>query len=238
MSSRSTRRPMKLRDSNRDLRSSSSSGPKSSSPGFCHPRPHALSISAADPALTPSGSASLGYEVHLVDATPRLLDLARRREGGNGRLASIGHGDARRLTFSDAAFDAALLLGPLYHLTSRSDRLAALAEAARILRPRGVLMAAGISRYAGTLDGLAFHPPPTSDVLEMRHRALTDGQYGTTPAISATSSRRTSTVRRISPRNSRRADSARSVSWGSRGRAGWSPILRRDGPTRPRAHTC
>jgi SAM-dependent methyltransferase len=45
-----------------------------------------------------------------------------------------------------------LLLGPLYHLTQRDDRLSALVEAHRVLRPGGVLFAAGIFRYAALLD--------------------------------------------------------------------------------------
>ncbi len=50
--------------------------------------------------------------------------------------------------------DAVLLLGPLYHLPERADRLAALAEARRVLRPGGVVFAAAISRFASMLDGL------------------------------------------------------------------------------------
>src|SRR5262249_32411064 len=51
--------------------------------------------------------------------------------------------------------DAVLLLGPLYHLTERLDRIQALREARRILKPRSVLLAAGISRYASLIDGLS-----------------------------------------------------------------------------------
>jgi SAM-dependent methyltransferase len=46
-----------------------------------------------------------------------------------------------------------LLLGPLYHLTERTDRVRALAEARRVLRPGGVVAAAAISRFASLLDG-------------------------------------------------------------------------------------
>ncbi|WP_414683467.1 class I SAM-dependent methyltransferase [Microbacterium paraoxydans] len=41
------------------------------------------------------------------------------------------HLDARSLPFAEDSFDAALLLGPLYHLADRADRLQALGEAAR-----------------------------------------------------------------------------------------------------------
>jgi SAM-dependent methyltransferase len=47
-----------------------------------------------------------------------------------------------------------LLLGPLYHLVEAADRATALAEARRVLRPGGVLLAAAISRFASALDGV------------------------------------------------------------------------------------
>jgi SAM-dependent methyltransferase len=45
-----------------------------------------------------------------------------------------------------------LLLGPLYHLVGRAERIAALAEARRVLRPGGVLLAAAIGRFMALLD--------------------------------------------------------------------------------------
>ena len=51
--------------------------------------------------------------------------------------------------------DAVLLLGPLYHLVEADDRAQALAEAFRVLRPGGVVVAAAIGRWASTIDGLA-----------------------------------------------------------------------------------
>jgi ubiquinone/menaquinone biosynthesis C-methylase UbiE len=57
-------------------------------------------------------------------------------------------GDARRLAEPDDSADAVLLLGPLYHMTDRRDRLAALAEAVRVARPGGVVVGAAISRFA------------------------------------------------------------------------------------------
>lgn len=121
---------------------------------------------------------ALGYEVHLIDVTPRLIDVARHRnEHAACCLASIAVGDARRLPFDESSIDAVLLFGPLYHLTEESDRLAALIEARRVLRPNGVILVAGISRYAGTLDGLALHPTLDANVVALRHRAVADGQY-------------------------------------------------------------
>jgi SAM-dependent methyltransferase len=100
--------------------------------------------------------AGRGYPVHLLDAVPRLVEEARRRsEASPQRIATCQVGDARALPFGDGAADAVLLLGPLYHLTEPAERLRALCEAHRVLRPGGVLFAAAISRYASALDGLA-----------------------------------------------------------------------------------
>jgi len=49
--------------------------------------------------------------------------------------------------------DAVLLLGPIYHLPTRDDRVAALSEAGRVVRPGGPVFAAAISRWAPRLHG-------------------------------------------------------------------------------------
>ena len=122
--------------------------------------------------------AGLGYEVRLIDASARLVDVARtRNDSAARRLASIGVGDARSLSEPDACAQMVLLLGPLYHLVEAMDRRRALAEAARVLRPGGVLIAAGISRWASILDGLsreALGDPAFARIVE---RDLVDGQH-------------------------------------------------------------
>ncbi len=94
--------------------------------------------------------AAEGYDVRLLDLHPLHVEQARAAGLAEARL-----GDARELPWADGSADAALLLGPLYHLTERADRVTALREARRVLRPGGVLAAAAISRFASTLDGLA-----------------------------------------------------------------------------------
>lgn len=97
-----------------------------------------------------------GYVVHLIDPVDVHLEQAKARSASAGiRLGSITKGDARRLTASSNSADAVLLLGPLYHLAERSDRLTALREARRVLKPQGVLIAAAISHFASLIDGLA-----------------------------------------------------------------------------------
>ena len=89
-----------------------------------------------------------GYAVEIVDVVPLHIDRARAR----GFTAHVV--DARSLAYDDDSFDVVLLLGPLYHLPDRADRMKALREARRVLRPGGLLAAAAVSRMAVPLDWL------------------------------------------------------------------------------------
>jgi SAM-dependent methyltransferase len=93
--------------------------------------------------------AEQGYDVHLVDP----LELHVQQAAAVGGF-SAARGDARHLDQNDNSYDATLLLGPLYHLTDRSERVQAFSEARRVTRPGGVVLGAAISRYASTFDGL------------------------------------------------------------------------------------
>jgi ubiquinone/menaquinone biosynthesis C-methylase UbiE len=100
--------------------------------------------------------AERGYAVRLID--PVALHVEQAREAAAQRpdapLAGAEVGDARALAAADGSVDAVLLLGPLYHLPEAEDRDRALREARRVLRPRGVVLAAAISLFASTIDGV------------------------------------------------------------------------------------
>jgi SAM-dependent methyltransferase len=89
-------------------------------------------------------------------------------------------GDARRLSAPDASVEAVLLLGPLYHLLTREDRLAAWREAGRVVRPGGVMLAATISRFASLHDGFVkgyYADPRFGPIVD---RALSTGVHRNT----------------------------------------------------------
>ena len=97
--------------------------------------------------------AGQGYRVEHRDLMPlHVRQLAQDAGGLAGLRTAVG--DARDLDLGDACVDAVLLLGPLYHLRRRADRLRALAEARRVVRPGGPVFAAAISRWAPRLDGV------------------------------------------------------------------------------------
>ena len=94
--------------------------------------------------------AAEGWTVELVDPVPSHVQQAATLPGVTAQL-----GDVRALPFDDATADVVLLLGPLYHLPEPDDRHRALAEAARVVRPGGTVVAATINRHAGLHDQLS-----------------------------------------------------------------------------------
>ena len=123
--------------------------------------------------------AERGYQVHLIDVVPKHIEQARAASARQAQhpLASAEVGDARRLAHGDLSADAVLLLGPLYHLVEREDRLTCLIEAHRVLRPGGLVWGAGISHFASLLDSLTqgfFDDPTFAPIVE---RDLEDGHH-------------------------------------------------------------
>lgn len=122
--------------------------------------------------------AERGYTVHLVDAAPRLIEEARLRNENRARpVASLSVADARRLPQKDGTAAAVLVMGPLYHLPEAMDRATALHEAFRVLATEGVVVAAAISRYASSLDGMARNLTADPRFVAIRNRDLVDGQH-------------------------------------------------------------
>ncbi|GGU99682.1 hypothetical protein GCM10010260_40010 [Streptomyces filipinensis] len=90
-----------------------------------------------------------GHDVELLDRVPGHVARAAPLPGARAR-----HGGAHALDVPDASVDVVLLLGPLHHLPERADRVRALAQARRVARPAGLVVAA-INRCAGLHDTLA-----------------------------------------------------------------------------------
>jgi SAM-dependent methyltransferase len=97
--------------------------------------------------------AERGYAVHHRDLVPTHVEQLFADAASRGLTVDSRVCDARALDLQDGSADAVLLLGPLYHLTRRADRLAALREAARVVRPGGPVFAVAISRWAPRLHG-------------------------------------------------------------------------------------
>ncbi len=146
---------------------------------YLPPPPSVIADIGGGPGAYALPLARQGYRVCLVDPVPLHIQqgIAGSKAQPEAPLAGAVIGDARFLEFRDESVDAVLLLGPLYHLTGRDDRISALREVFRVLRPGGIVAAAAISRFASALDGLRhqrFDEPEFEAIVE---RDLRDGQH-------------------------------------------------------------
>jgi ubiquinone/menaquinone biosynthesis C-methylase UbiE len=120
---------------------------------FLPPAPAKILDVGGGPGRYAAWLAERGYDIDLIDPVPLHLEQASER-ARTGASFTVTQGDARDLSSGDSMYDAVLLLGPLYHLPERLDRLRALSEARRVVKPGGPVVVAVISRFASLLDGL------------------------------------------------------------------------------------
>ncbi len=86
--------------------------------------------------------ARMGYAVDAVELVQHNIDLFNAATQP-GEKVRIVQGNACDLTgFPDNHYDLTLLLGPMYHLFTEAEKLAALSEALRVTKPGGVVFAA------------------------------------------------------------------------------------------------
>jgi SAM-dependent methyltransferase len=115
------------------------------------PAPAAVADIGGGPGRYALWLAELGYTVQHRD----LMELhVNQLQAFGSPSIQTAVGDARNLDLPDSSVDAVLLLGPLYHLPEREDRIQTLEEARRIVRAGGPIFIAAISRWAPRLDGV------------------------------------------------------------------------------------
>jgi ubiquinone/menaquinone biosynthesis C-methylase UbiE len=121
--------------------------------------------------------AKSGYEVFLVDPVQKHVTQAEKRASKLKKGFKCFFGEASKLEFENNFADIVIFHGPLYHLQDKEDRLKALTEARRVLKPGGILLAFAINYTAGTIVGLlqgAMHNP---DILNMCREELVTGNH-------------------------------------------------------------
>ncbi|HAT4125211.1 TPA: class I SAM-dependent methyltransferase [Clostridium perfringens] len=98
--------------------------------------------------------ANMNNEVHLLELAPWAVEYAKRNQNENNEFVSEVC-DARNINREDESADAILLMGPLYHLQNKSERLRVLNEAKRVLKKGGILFSVGISKFSSTTWALS-----------------------------------------------------------------------------------
>lgn len=121
---------------------------------------------------------SLGHNVTLIDLTEDNIEFAISYGIEHQvPLHECIAGNATDLPYEDNQFDLILLMGPLYHLTNREERIHALTEARRVVRPGGIILAAIISRYASLIDGFHRQLVKDHEFIKMLKQDLSTGLH-------------------------------------------------------------
>ena len=107
--------------------------------------------SVDDPAILEVGAgtgrysvtlAKEGYRVTAVELVEHNLEILKAKLDGAERITPV-QGNALDLSFlPDEAYDLTMLLGPMYHLYTKEDKLQALREAVRVTKPGGRILVA------------------------------------------------------------------------------------------------
>ena len=100
--------------------------------------------------------AKKGNEVHLIELAENAVEYAKANMMQDCRFVAET-GNALQVNRSDESADVVLLMGPLYHLRDREERLQALREAFRVLKKGGLLVAAGISKFSSMTWALSVY---------------------------------------------------------------------------------
>ena len=115
----------------------------------------------------------VGYKVFLADLSPVLIETAREKIGQFGSPGNVlGMDVCNALDLSlyeDNQFDALLLFGPLYHLTTEEEILKCVSEAGRVIAEGGLIFATYLpylSGLSGVLDR-AFYAPSHVDPVNL-----------------------------------------------------------------------
>lgn len=83
-----------------------------------------------------------GYSVTAIELVEHNLELLRAKLDGTERIKAM-QGNALDLSvLSNDSFDLTLVLGPMYHLYTKEDKLRALFEAIRVTKPGGHILVA------------------------------------------------------------------------------------------------
>lgn len=116
--------------------------------------------------------AQLGCQVTLADLSENNVAFAMNKAEELGLPLNGLRADCRDLSaLEDEQYDHVLCMGPMYHLKEEQDRVAAIHECMRVLKPEGTLFVAFVSSYSFVWDYLIQNP---SLILDDERRAQLD----------------------------------------------------------------
>jgi S-adenosylmethionine-dependent methyltransferase len=119
--------------------------------------------------------AKRGYQVTLFDISEEEINLARMQlERSKVKAQQLIVGDARNLSqLVSGSFDAALLMGPMYHIIEAKDRINILVQLKKRLKPNGIAIVAYLNSWGIMRTGITDFPNWYKDI-EMLRSMLQD----------------------------------------------------------------
>lgn len=128
------------------------------------------------------GLANLGYDVVLLDLTPRLLEIARKqieKAGVEDKVAQIIEGSIDDLSmFEDASFEAVICLGgALSHILHKKERQKAADELVRVARGNAPIFVSVIGRLAVCMNTIVYLWPELEASPDMYRTFTATGYY-------------------------------------------------------------
>jgi len=108
---------------------------------YLHPGAKVLEVGAGTGRYS-RAIADMGYEVEAIELVPHNIDIFRNLITPQQKI-NVTQGNALDLSaFADSTFDITLVLGPMYHLYTTSDKRQAISEALRVTKPSGIIFVA------------------------------------------------------------------------------------------------
>jgi tRNA (uracil-5-)-methyltransferase TRM9 len=77
------------------------------------------------------------FELYGIDISAKMIELAQKYAAKYQFTAELKQADARKIPYPDAWFDFAIAVASYHHIEGPAERLKALEELKRVLKPRG-----------------------------------------------------------------------------------------------------
>lgn len=114
--------------------------------------------------------ADKGYDVTAVELVKSNLNALKRK---NSTVKAFLGNAINLKKFKDDSFDVVLLLGPMYHLINKEEKIKALNEAKRIVKKDGVIM----SSYYMNDYGVIIHGFRDNNIIDSFNNGLIDKNF-------------------------------------------------------------
>jgi len=126
--------------------------------------------------------AKLGYNIVLLDLTPKMLEIAKRRvkkEKVQDKVRQILQGSIDNLSmFENNTFDAVICLGgALSHIINRRQRMKAIDELIRVAKKNAPIFVSVIGRLAVCINSINYLWPEMIEAPDIYRKYIVKGDY-------------------------------------------------------------